>query len=84
MMYGVGLILVAMAGGLEWLIIVSKHTLSASLLGVLQKSVRVFLQGLLSHYIEEELGQSCSWAGRIRCNPERTSVGVSPYALLTR
>jgi hypothetical protein len=42
MMYGVGLILVAMAGGLEWLIVASKHTLSASLLGIFQKPVHIF------------------------------------------
>jgi hypothetical protein len=83
-MYGIGLILVVMAGGLKWLIIASKHTLSASILGILQKISSYSFQDLLFHYIEEELDQSCSWAGRIRCNLERTSVGAPPYALLTR
>jgi hypothetical protein len=47
MMYGIGLILVAMAGGLEWLIIASKHTFSASLLGIFQKSVHIFTGSLV-------------------------------------
>jgi hypothetical protein len=59
-MYGIGLILVAMAGGLEWLIITPKtYIVSLSLRNIPEIS-SYFLQGLLFHYIGENLDQSSS------------------------